>query len=126
MTTEINCSSRPFYLTVKFTKVTLVDTSALYFGFDNFVVIYNLNPGLYLTSFSPKYIKVLPATVLNEGLRTGSNDASNSSPIFSRITTYPFEIANSMIFIIFSFDGSISIRLFLLIDLSIVFIHELA
>lgn len=54
MTTDVNCSSRPFYLTVKLTKRTFVVTSGLYLGFGSLVVMQNLKFSLYLMSLSPK------------------------------------------------------------------------
>ena len=48
----------------------------------------------------------MPATVFSDLFRIGSNDGSMSSSMFSRITTFPREIASSIVGISLSLVGS--------------------
>ena len=92
MTTEINYSSRPFYLTAKLTKMTLVETSGLYLGLGSLVVMYNLKFGLKSISLSPIYIMSFPATFFRFLTKTGSRLASKSSSTFYKITAFPCDM----------------------------------
>lgn len=99
ITTLVSCSSRPFSLTVKLTRITLVVTSGLYLGLGSFVVMKNLKFSLYLIYLSPKYNMYRSATFLIVLLSRGSSEESISSSRFCNKTICPLATLTSIVFI---------------------------